>query len=182
MTKPELADPVTHDQTNVRRRRDALRVLLVDDEDMVRRCTARSLSGFEIVCASSGDEALAILSNDTDFDAVLSDVMMPLMSGPEMFEHCYELYPRLAQRFVFASGDPDGARPLLLSAVARVGAEQTPALLTKPSATEALKLALVAAAAHEEPRSGTWAIASERPRSENTRAKHPSVANGLGSR
>jgi len=181
MKNLELAKPVAQDQTNARLRRGTLRVLLVDDEDMVRRCTARSLSGYEIVSARSGAEALAILTNDTDFDAVLSDVMMPLMSGPELFEHCYDRYPRLAQRFVFASGDPAGARPMLLKAVARVGAEWTPPLLAKPSTGEAFKLALVAAAAHDEPRSGTWAIAERAHESKNTRAEHPTVANGLGS-
>jgi len=83
-------------------RRDHLRVLLVDDQDMVRRSTARSLAGFELVTASSGAEALAILSKDLDFDAVLSDVMMPLMTGPDLFERCCAQYPQLAQRFVFA--------------------------------------------------------------------------------
>lgn len=126
---------------------------------MVRRCTARSLSDFEIVSASSGAEALAILSQDTDFDAVLSDVMMPRMTGPQLFEQCYDRYPLLAQRFVFASGNPESAREELLAAVDRLGADQAPILLAKPSSREALMLALFAAAAHTAPRSGTWSIA-----------------------
>jgi CheY-like chemotaxis protein len=142
-----------------RRQPHILRVLLVDDEDMIRRCTARSLTGFEIVNASSGAEALAILSHDVDFDVVLSDVMMPRMSGPELFEHCYDRYPQLAQRFVFASGDPERARTGLQRSVARVGAAHTPVLLPKPSPREALLQTLFAAAAHHVPRSGTWAIA-----------------------
>lgn len=141
------------------RPRNRLRVLLVDDEDMVRRCTARSLADFEIVSASSGAEALEILSTDGDFDAVLSDVMMPRMSGPQLFERCYDAYPSLAQRFVFASGNPESARAELLQVVDRVGAEQPPILLAKPSTREALMLALFAAAAHTAPRSGTWSIA-----------------------
>jgi len=126
---------------------------------MVRRCTARSLADFEIVTANSGAEALSILSEDQDFDAVLSDVMMPRMTGPQLFEQCYDRYPLLAQRFVFASGNPESAREQLLAAVERLGADQAPILLAKPSSREALMLALFAAAAHTAPRSGTWSIA-----------------------
>jgi CheY-like chemotaxis protein len=157
--EPEPARTVTQSAPGARPQRSNLRVLLVDDEDMVRRCTARSLKGFELVTASSGVEALAILSEDLDFDAVLSDVMMPRMTGPELFERCSEQYPQLAQRFVFASGDPERARPLLLRAVERAGVEYLPTLLAKPGSREALQLALFAAAAHAAPRSGTWAVA-----------------------
>ena len=141
------------------RPRGMLRVLLVDDEDMVRRCTARALSDFVVVAVSSGAEALELLANDSDFDAVLSDVMMPRMSGPQFYMRCCQSHPALAQRFVFASGNPEAARTELLQAVASVGADQAPILLAKPSSREALVLALYAAAAHSQPRSGTYSIA-----------------------
>jgi len=144
------------------RPRGMLRILLVDDEDMVRRCTARTLADFEVLSVSSAAEALELLANDCDFDAVLSDVMMPRMTGPELYVRCYESYPKLAQRFVFASGNPEAARGLLLDAVASAGAEQAPILLAKPSSREALLLALFAAAAQTEPRSGTYSVADER--------------------
>ena len=162
--EPALTKAVTRDPApRTRSESTHLRVLLVDDEEMVRRCTARCLAGFEIVIASSGAEALAILSRDADFDVVLSDVMMPQMTGPELFEHCCERHPELAQRFVFASGDPESARLPLLRAVERVGAEHVPTLLGKPSSREALQRAVVAAAAHHVPRSGTWLIAEALP-------------------
>ncbi|HEY0468664.1 MAG TPA: response regulator [Polyangiaceae bacterium] len=161
----ELAKSVSQDPLPSARpgRRSHLRVLLVDDEEMVRRCTARALTGFELVTASSAAEALAILSQDADFDAVLSDVMMPGMAGPELFERCCEQYPQLAPRFVFASGDPESARPHLLRAVKRAGGQLTPRLLAKPSTREELQLALFAAAAYAAPRSGTWSIAEPVP-------------------
>src|SRR6185369_16852598 len=49
------------------RARGFLRVLLVDDEDMLRRCTARTLSDFEVICTGSGAEALSVLARDSDF-------------------------------------------------------------------------------------------------------------------
>ena len=133
-----------------------LRVLLVDDEEMVRRCMMRLLADFEVVSARSALEALTILREDSDFDAVLSDVMMPGMSGPELYALCYRNFPLLAQRFVFASGNIESARMQLERAVASVEAEQAPILLAKPSTREALMLALFAVAAQNAPHSGTY--------------------------
>jgi CheY-like chemotaxis protein len=129
---------------------------------MVRRCTARSLADFEIVCAGSGAEALAILATDSDFDAVLSDVMMPRMSGPELFARCYRDYPQLAQRFVFTSGNPESARSELSRVVEDLGAP-APILLAKPCPRQGLLLALFAAAAHSEPLSGTFSVTDGSP-------------------
>lgn len=61
------------------------RVLVVDDEDPLRRASARVLSaeGFEVVQARDGREALEHLGRG-EFDVVVSDVMMPNMSGMEL--------------------------------------------------------------------------------------------------
>lgn len=144
------------------RSRGFLRVLLVDDEDMLRRCTARILAEFEVVCANSGAEALALLAQDSDFDAVLSDVMMPRMSGAELFARCHREHPRLAQRFVFASGNPENARAELQRVIDELGAPQ-PILLAKPCPREGLLLALFAAASHGEPVSGTYSVVEGAP-------------------
>lgn len=130
---------------------------MIDDEDMLRRCTTRILADFEVVCATSGAEALAILTEDSDFDAILSDVMMPGMSGPELFALCHRQFPHVAHRFVFASGNPESARWELQRVVEELGAPQ-PILLAKPCPREGLLLALFAAAAHDEPRSGTFSV------------------------
>jgi CheY-like chemotaxis protein len=158
---PSLAKSMPSPARSSRRSRPrgTLRVLLVDDEDMVRRCTARALTDFEVVSVSSGAEALELLAEDNDFDAVLSDVMMPRMTGPQLFARCTQRYPALARRFVFASGNPEAARTELMQVVAATRAEHAPILLAKPSTREALVLALYAAAAHAEPRSGTYEVA-----------------------
>lgn len=155
LAKPAAPKPSTRDRSRPRNR---LRVLLVDDEEIVRRCTARALSDFEVVTVGSAAEALELLEKDSDFDTVLSDVMMPGLSGPELYAHCYAHYPLLAQRFVFASGNPESARLELRRVVQRVGAEREPILLAKPSGREALMLALFAAAAQTAPRSGTYSV------------------------
>jgi CheY-like chemotaxis protein len=61
-----------------------VKVLLVDDEPDIRRVAKLGLArvgGMEVVEAANGTEALARAKEDK-FDAVLLDVMMPVLDGP----------------------------------------------------------------------------------------------------
>jgi signal transduction histidine kinase/CheY-like chemotaxis protein len=62
------------------------RVLLVDDEDIVRASTAGMLSelGYEVVEAASAEEALSLLDREPDIDGIITDHLMPGMSGVEL--------------------------------------------------------------------------------------------------
>jgi CheY-like chemotaxis protein len=75
-----------------------MRVLVIDDEDGVRRIAGESLrrAGFEVVLAVDGVEAIAILrGGDTRFDVVLLDMTMPRMSGVETCRMIKDLLPAL---------------------------------------------------------------------------------------
>jgi signal transduction histidine kinase/ActR/RegA family two-component response regulator len=81
------------------------RLLVVDDDVLVARTLARQLSGHHVEVVSSGQAALDRLSaGRTDFDLVLCDLMMPDMTGMEVYEAVEETCPELAERFVFISG------------------------------------------------------------------------------
>lgn len=61
------------------------RLLLVDDDDSIREIARLSLErvgGWEVVEASSGLDAVAALERGESFDAILLDVMMPVLDGP----------------------------------------------------------------------------------------------------
>jgi EAL domain-containing protein (putative c-di-GMP-specific phosphodiesterase class I) len=61
------------------------RVLVVDDDEIIRRVSTRVLTdeGFEVVQATDGREALAQLERQ-EFDVVVTDVTMPNMTGLEL--------------------------------------------------------------------------------------------------
>ncbi len=83
---------------------DAMRVLVVDDEELVLRALSRALEGHEVVCARSGREAIQILEAEQAFDLVLCDVMMPDMNGEDVFRAACRVNPGTEQRIVFVTG------------------------------------------------------------------------------
>lgn len=65
------------------------RILLVEDEDRLRKSIARNLAdcGYEVVEAEDGEDGLQQLSSAPgSFNLVISDVTMPIMTGPEMLK------------------------------------------------------------------------------------------------
>ncbi|TGV63846.1 response regulator, partial [Mesorhizobium sp. M00.F.Ca.ET.149.01.1.1] len=69
-------------------------VLLVDDSDALRELTAASLrqGGFHVTCAAGGAEALATIEKaPDDFDVIVTDFAMPLVSGLEVIRFARNL-------------------------------------------------------------------------------------------
>lgn len=82
----------------------ALRILIIDDDDLIVRTLRRLLSRHSISHALSGADALAILESDSDFDAILCDLMMPGITGVDVYEQILARRPDIASRFLFMSG------------------------------------------------------------------------------
>ncbi len=83
----------------------ARRVLIVDDEEMIRNIVRRilSLKGHESIEAKSGNEALEILaSGDLNLDYAILDLSMPGLSGKETFEQLRIIKPDL--KIIIATG------------------------------------------------------------------------------
>jgi len=80
------------------------KVLVVDDEADVADLAEMLLSahGIDAMVAYSGAAALDMLATDPDIDAVVSDVMMPGMTGLELAEQIGARYPKV--KIVLASG------------------------------------------------------------------------------
>ncbi|MDP6129981.1 MAG: response regulator [Dehalococcoidia bacterium] len=83
------------------------RLLVVDDDSMVRMATQRMLAhlGYESIAASGGEEALTIYKQSAaNIGAVLLDVTMPGLSGLETLRLLREIDSRV--RVVVYTGDP----------------------------------------------------------------------------
>jgi two-component system cell cycle sensor histidine kinase/response regulator CckA len=84
------------------------RVLVAEDEPQVRAIATRALSagGFEVLQAANGALALAMLKEpDAAFDVLVTDVVMPELTGPELARAAHALDPSL--ELVFMSGFPE---------------------------------------------------------------------------
>jgi PAS domain S-box-containing protein len=104
-------------------------VLLVEDDDDVRRVSERvlRLGGHEVITSRDPADAIAIAQSDRRIDIVVTDVVMPQMSGPELFERLTALRGELP--VVFVSGYAKAAVSEL---------SKHPGFLPKPFTAEAL--------------------------------------------
>jgi DNA-binding NtrC family response regulator len=82
------------------------KVLVVDDEEMLRNLLARILEreGYSVSTASGARQALAYLAK-ADFQVMVSDVKMPEMNGFELLKEVKGRYPRMAVVMMTAFGD-----------------------------------------------------------------------------
>lgn len=108
-------------------------VLVVDDEEMVRRLAVRILlgQGYRVVEASGGQEAVQMLQRGSNrIDGVVTDVAMPGLGGRQLGETISRCWPRV--RVLYMSGFP-------LSRIVGEGAlDPTSPFLQKPFTTEQL--------------------------------------------
>jgi signal transduction histidine kinase/CheY-like chemotaxis protein len=99
--EPECDDAAPRAEATARR----LHLLLIDDEEPIRRSYERLFGrDHEITMASDGYAALELLQRGTEYDLVLSDLVMPGISGMDLFRWTVDHRPSLAERFVFVTG------------------------------------------------------------------------------
>ncbi|MFT5354617.1 MAG: two-component system cell cycle sensor histidine kinase/response regulator CckA [Polyangiales bacterium] len=120
-----------------------LRVLVVDDQDVVRSAVKRLLEhlGFETAEAASGAQAVACVEGGALFDAVVLDVSMPGMNGVETLFALRKMHPSLAA--VIVSGWEDSA------VLKELEGQERCVFVPKPFAGAALAAAI--AQAYDEP-------------------------------
>jgi CheY-like chemotaxis protein len=81
------------------------RVIVVDDEPALGRTLIRALEDtHDIEATTSAKELLARIAAGERFDVIISDLMMPEMTGIELYEHLEKAAPEQARRVVFLTG------------------------------------------------------------------------------
>jgi signal transduction histidine kinase/ActR/RegA family two-component response regulator len=132
-----------------------LRLLIVDDDVLVARAVRRMFDKeFRVEIALDGSSALAKLA-EADYDVVLCDVMMPGISGLDVYRQVRTNNEGLARRFVFATGGLFSQE--LSDNVKRL----SNMIVEKPFDPEELRRVIKAAIA--QPRSVASPVATERP-------------------
>jgi two-component system cell cycle sensor histidine kinase/response regulator CckA len=83
-------------------------IVLVENDDSVRRVIERTLTehGYAVVSVPDGPSALEAVDGSGELDVVLTDVVMPVMSGVQLATKLAEMRPALP--VVFMSAYPDG--------------------------------------------------------------------------
>jgi len=79
-------------------------VVVVDDEPLVGRSIRRALREHQVQVFSSGEEAIKRLCSNEPVDVVFCDLMMPDVSGMEVYGTVSDRRPEVASRFVFMTG------------------------------------------------------------------------------
>jgi PAS domain S-box-containing protein len=118
----------------IRRMEGAIRVLLVDDEPMVREVIAEQLEdvGYDVLVAAGGEEAWELLVADENVDVLVTDLSMPGMDGLSLIRKAQALRPRL--RAILLTGHAGDAASLAVGGAVSGGVS----LLRKPVSGEQL--------------------------------------------
>jgi signal transduction histidine kinase len=103
--EPVVAAPTTID----RGRAGGQTVLVVEDADGLRELTKRLLEkqGYTVLLAANADEALRLFDEYPSIDLLLTDVVMPGASGPELVKQLVDRRPTL--KVIYMSGYTDDA-------------------------------------------------------------------------
>ena len=81
----------------------ARRILVVDDNAMIRAMLRRLLSRHDVAVAEGGGAAIELCGREA-FDIILCDLMMPDMTGVDVYRALRESNPGLERRIVFMTG------------------------------------------------------------------------------
>jgi CheY-like chemotaxis protein len=116
----------------------AVKILIVDDYELLLRSMARSLREHDVATAPSASGALDTIRAGARFDAILCDVLMPEMNGLDLHRALLDLASDQAACMIFMSGKTE-----VVEAVKYLRTLPN-ALLTKPVDMVELRDALVA--------------------------------------
>ena len=88
---------VTKKHEDNRGKMENIKILVVDDEPLLRKIAAKILHsiGHEVISVGDGAEAIEVYKNDPDIKLVILDLIMPIMSGKDTYLKLKEIDPNL---------------------------------------------------------------------------------------
>jgi CheY-like chemotaxis protein len=82
----------------------AARILVLDDEEMIGTILRRVLKAHDVTVLTNARDALAHLASGARYDAILCDLMMPVMSGVEFHQALSRQFPDQVDALIFLTG------------------------------------------------------------------------------
>ena len=94
----------------MRNSRGGKRVLVVEDEPIIGRVCAETLTedGLEVDVATNGSVAVTMI-DEKEYDLLLVDIRTPMMNGKQLFQWITEKHPELANRVILTTGESFGS-------------------------------------------------------------------------
>jgi CheY-like chemotaxis protein len=126
-------------------RQENQRILVVEDDSELSGVLDYYLRGhgYQVTCVSNGVEALRSVM-ETDYDAVLCDMVMPRMPGDMFYMAVRRVRPHLCDRFIFLTAHQESPR------IKEFLSQMSGAVLRKPFHLEDLMLMLMRVFAGQE--------------------------------
>jgi len=102
----EATDAEDETPASAEQKVDRKRLLIIDDEDEIRSMLVEILGteGYLVDEAANGRDALSRLA-DTDYDLIISDLIMPVLDGAGLHEELSRHHPEQVERLIFITGD-----------------------------------------------------------------------------
>jgi CheY-like chemotaxis protein len=80
------------------------RILVIDDEDMIGTILRRVLKAHDVTVLTNAKDALAQIASGTRYDAIICDLMMPVMNGIEFHQALSRKFPDQVDAVMFLTG------------------------------------------------------------------------------
>jgi CheY-like chemotaxis protein len=91
--------------------RQRARVLVVDDEPRIGSAIARILDpAHEVTAVYTARDAIIRLERGEQYDVILCDILMPQMSGYDLYRSLEQIAPQFVSRIIFMTGGPFSTR------------------------------------------------------------------------
>jgi len=102
---PAAAQVAGHEAIYVEPSGAGARVLVVDDESAIAVALKKILElDHDVTAVTTGDQALRLLLDGSNFDVILCDVLMPGTSGIDVYRQLESKKPEVAERMIFMTG------------------------------------------------------------------------------
>ncbi|EDM78016.1 sensory box histidine kinase/response regulator [Plesiocystis pacifica SIR-1] len=83
---------------------DPAQVLVIDDEVNIGKALERAFPEHKLTVVTSGRDGINRLDEGNQYELIFCDIMMPELTGRDVYEHLAEHHPKMIERIIFMTG------------------------------------------------------------------------------